>query len=349
MKPSRLILVGLIVASVVGAFAYAGGWLSPGKLTPKRMIDAFEAANGKHPGFRRNHAKGVGISGYFQSNGRGAALCKASVFRAQRVPVVGRFALAGGMPFAKDTGANVRSMELSFELPGGEQWRTGMNDIPVFPVSTPQAFYEQLLAGTPDPATGKPNPALMPALLTKYPGVGHALSLIKNRVLTSGFADDTYNALNAFRFTNAAGETAFVRWSMVPVEAPTPAPAPAAAPDGPSYLFDELVAAVKRHPAQWRLMVVVAQPGDPTNDASLPWPADRPAIEVGTLTIDHVESEATHPARDLNFDPLILPDGISASDDPLLSARSAAYSVSFTRREGEPKDPSAVTAAETGK
>ena len=44
----------------------------------------------------------------------------------------------------------------------------------------------------------------------------------------------------------------------------------------------------------------------------------------------------------------VLPDGIAASDDPILSARSAAYLQSFTRREGEPKTPSAVSAAETG-
>ena len=69
---------------------------------------------------------------------------------------------------------------------------------------------------------------------------------------------------------------------------------------------------------------------------------------MGTLTIDHVESEDTSPARDINFDPLVLPNGIAASDDPLLSTRSEAYSVSFTRREGEHKDPSAISPAETG-
>jgi len=62
-----------------------------------------------------------------------------------------------------------------------------------------------------------------------------------------------------------------------------------------------------------------------------------------------VESENTSPTRDINFDPLVLPDGIAASDDPLLSARSAAYSQSFTRREGETKTPSAISTAETGK
>jgi catalase len=53
--------------------------------------------------------------------------------------------------------------------------------------------------------------------------------------------------------------------------------------------------------------------------------------------------------RAINFDPLVLPNGITGSDDPLLSARSAAYSQSFTRRIGEPKSPSAVTSSEVGK
>jgi hypothetical protein len=52
--------------------------------------------------------------------------------------------------------------------------------------------------------------------------------------------------------------------------------------------------------------------------------------------------------RDINFDPLVLPSGIVASDDPLLNTRSPAYSESFTRREGEHKDSSAVSPAETG-
>jgi catalase len=67
------------------------------------------------------------------------------------------------------------------------------------------------------------------------------------------------------------------------------------------------------------------------------------------LTLDRVESDETSAATDINFDPLVLPAGITPSDDPLLSARSAAYSQSFTRREGETKQPSAVTPAEVRK
>ena len=81
-------------------------------------------------------------------------------------------------------------------------------------------------------------------------------------------------------------------------------------------------------------------PGRPAGE--LPWPDDRDQIDVGTLTIDHAEAEALGNCRDINYDPLVLPSGIEPSDDPLLGARSATYSESFTRREGEPKTPSDV-------
>ena len=42
---------------------------------------------------------------------------------------------------------------------------------------------------------------------------------------------------------------------------------------------------------------------------------------------------ATGACRDINYDPLILPTGVDGSEDPLLAARSAVYSVSFNRRE----------------
>ena len=67
------------------------------------------------------------------------------------------------------------------------------------------------------------------------------------------------------------------------------------------------------------------------------------------LTIDHAETEAPGNCRDINFDPLVLPAGIEPSDDLILAARSAVYSESFRRREGETKTPSAVRVPSSGK
>ena len=89
-----------IVLAVAAAFLYLGGWFSPGTLTPARFVDGFERVQGIHSGFRRNHAKGVAVSGFFESNGQGVRLSKAVVFRPGRVPVIGRFSLGGGDPYA---------------------------------------------------------------------------------------------------------------------------------------------------------------------------------------------------------------------------------------------------------
>ena len=340
----RWAAIGVVIAGIVGAFAYTGGWLSPGLLTPWRFVNGFEEVNGIHAGFRRNHAKGVCISGYFDNNGRGVRLSKASVFKLSRVAVIGRFSIAGGQPYAADGPAAVRGLGLRFEPRHGEEWRTAMIDLPVFAVRTPEGFYDQLLASKIDPATGKPDPAKMTAFLAAHPETVRAMAIIKAKPFSSGFADATYNGLNAFRFGNADGVSIPVRWSMVPVDA-FAAEDPAAA-QNKNYLFDIFIARVQRGPVQWHLIVTVGRPGDPTDDATLPWPDTREHIDVGTLTIDNIEDEAHGRCRDINFDPLVLPWGIAPSDDPLLSARSAVYSQSFTRRAGETKEPSAVTAAE---
>jgi catalase len=330
-----LALVASAVVGVGGAVAYTAGWLSPGGLSQGRVIDRFEQVNGKHPGFRRNHAKGVCFSGAFDSSGAAQNLSRAAVFKPGSTPVFGRFALAGGQPYVADTPTAVRSMAVDFQLNDGEVWRTGINNIPAFPVRDVRGFYEQLAATRPDPRTGKPDPGRVASFLAVHPETVRAMSLIKGQPPTSGFADSTYNSLDAFRFINAAGASTPVRWSMVPEDAVRPPPG--AKPTDPNALFDELAARVRRGPVRFRLVVTAANPADPTNDATQPWPADRRRVEAGVLTITQVQDEDHGACRDVTFDPLILPHGIAPSDDPLLSVRSATYAQSFTRRAGEPR------------
>jgi catalase len=339
-----LTLIGAILAAVAGSFAYLGGWLTPNALTPARFTDAFEEVSGVHSGFRRNHAKGVGVSGFFESNGNGVRLSKAAVFQPGRVPVLGRFSLGGGQPYAPDTADAVRGLGLQFSLPNGELWRTAMIHLPVFPFRTPEAFYEQLLASKPDPNSGQPDPAKMQAFAAHHPETVEALKVIRSQPASSGFDNSTFHGLNAFRFINAAGESTSVRWILTPAQPSKTADTASPSPDK-DFLFDTLIAEIHRRPLQWYLIVIVGQPGDPTNDATRAWPAGREQVNVGTLTLDQVESDDTSAGRDINFDPLVLPVGIAPSDDPILSARSPVYSQSYTRRAGEKKQPSAITPA----
>jgi len=345
---ARLAFIGVALAAVAGTFAYFGGWLTPNDLTPARFTDVFEYVDGVHPGFRRNHAKGVGVSGFFESNGNGVRLSRAVVFQPGRVPVIGRFSFGGGQPYVADRPDAVRGLGLQFSLPDGEVWRTAMVSLPVFPVRMPEAFYELLIASKPDAATSKPDPTKMEAFFARHPETVKALTVIKGQPVSSGFGNSTFHGLNAFRFINSAGDSSPVRWLVVPMQ-PFEAATASSTPQDKNYLFDALIAAIHRQPLQWRLVVIIGQPGDPTNDASIAWPAERQQVHVGTLILDRVESDETSAATDINFDPLVLPAGIKPSDDPLLSARSAVYAQSFRRRAGETKQPSAITSADVRK
>ncbi|MCU1649912.1 MAG: catalase [Pseudonocardia sp.] len=346
----RSVLGGLAAVSGIsvvnlGAFIWAGGWFTPDNLTTGRFVDRFEQVFGKHDGFRRNHAKGVSATGVFASNGAGTSLCKAAVFQPGETPVTARFSISGGLPTVADANATVRGLGVLFRMTNGEQWRTAMVNVPVFTDSVPQGFYDRLLATAPVPATGQPDPVKLAAFLSKYPETARAMALINKTPPSTGLYNSPFHGLNAFRFTNSAGTTVPVRWTMMPEDPFQPVLGTAHSP-GRDYLFDTLIDRVAEGPVRWRFLVTIGQPGDPTNDATKPWPANRRQVEVGALTIDSLQTEAPGNARDINFDPLVLPEGIAASDDPLLAARSAVYAQSYQRRTGEPHQPSEVNVAE---
>src|SRR5262249_49375356 len=98
----RLVAIAATLLLIVAYFAYAAGWLSPGQLTQARVVDGFEQVSGIHYGFRRNHAKGLCISGTFESNGQGVPLSRAALFKPGSTSVVGRFSLGGGNPQMPD-------------------------------------------------------------------------------------------------------------------------------------------------------------------------------------------------------------------------------------------------------
>jgi len=326
-------LIAAVIAATVAAFGYVGGWLAPQRLTPGKLIDQFQHNAGTFAGYRRNHAKGVCVTGYFDGSGQASAYSAAQVFVLGRTPVVGRFAIPGSNPYAPDGSVPIRSMALRFTQANGQQWRTGMNSMPVFPVSTPQAFYAQLKAQQPDPATGKPDPAKVATFFAAHPETAAFRAWAKTAKPSASFATESYWSLDAFVFTNGAGKRQPVRWRMVPEATDTGSSAGTGG--NPDYLATDLTQRLAQGPLRWHLLVTLAEPGDPTNDAAKEWPADRPAIDAGTLVLEHTGPQESGACRDINYDPLVLPDGIEASDDPLLPARSAAYADSYLRRTSE--------------
>jgi len=332
----RLGAIGAIVLASGTAFAFVGGWLDPQRLTPDRVVDVLEANGGRHEGYRRNHAKGVCVVGHFESNGAAHALSTAAVFAPGNSPVVGRLALPGANPYAPDSSVPIRSFALRFTSDNGEQWRTGMNSMPVFVVATPQAFYDQQIAAHPDPRTGKPDPQRIQAFFAAHPETAAFRAWAKTARPSGSYATESYYGLNAFYLIDAQGKRQPVRWHLAPLDA---TPAPAARPQHDAdYLQADLDQRLAQGPLRWRLLITLGAPGDATHDATRQWPADRPSVDAGTVVITRSASQDEGPCRDVNYDPTVLPRGMAISDDPILPARSAAYAASYERRtrEGPP-------------
>jgi NAD(P)-dependent dehydrogenase (short-subunit alcohol dehydrogenase family) len=49
------------------------------------------------------------------------------------------------------------------------------------------------------------------------------------------------------------------------------------------------------------LVATLAQPGDPSNDATKVSPADREHVDIGTLIVRQAQDEADGPCRDLQL------------------------------------------------
>ncbi|KAF1013396.1 MAG: Catalase-related peroxidase [Stenotrophomonas maltophilia] len=327
--------IGLLLGAGVLAFAWAGGHLGSRALTAPQLIDAIEHSSAPPPGFRRSHSKGICVLGSFRASGEGAALSSARVFTQRDVPVLGRLSCPGTDPHAADAKARVRSLALLLRTDDGQQWRTAMNSSPFFAVATPEAFRAQAEASTPDPATGKPDPARMAAFLASQPQARAFQAWAKSAAWSSSWANTAYNSLNSFIGTSTDGRQHALRWTLRPQAAFVPLSPEQREQADSNFLAQDLSARLAAGPLRWDLVLVEAGPGDSVDDASQAWPADRHQVVAGVLELRTARPQADGECRDINFDPLVLPKGLAASNDPLLAARSAVYAQSFNRREHE--------------
>ncbi len=298
-----LVVIAVVVGGAAAAFAYTAGWFSPDRLTPSRLVAALAPPGGPALGHRRNHAKGICFTGRFEANGPGSALSVAPVLAQGSYPVVGRFNLGTPDPMAVDGAQRVRGIGLQVTAPDGQQWRMAMIDLPFFPVATPDAFYELLVA-----SGQKDKPDAMKALAARHPEIG-------------AFGAWAARARRSPKATPRSASTVWTASCSPTRKGPTTPCAGRCCPPHPSsalagdelakrpadFLEREITQRVSAAPQRWTMAVQVANPGDPVADPSKAWPDDRRTVQVGTLMADKVIAEPDGPCRDINFDPTVLP------------------------------------------
>ena len=299
----------------------------------ERLVTAINGVFGEHPGFRAAHARGVCAEGTFSATPEASRLTRAAHMQGAAVPVTVRFSNGSGAPTRPDYASDGRGMAVKFHLPDGSV--TDMVGITLrqFFVRTPEDFIAFQAVIAPDPATGEPDAARLDAFFREHPETRAAVEANFDQPAPKSYTTTAYNGIHTFRATNAAGDSHWIRYRWEPDAGVETVDRDEARAGGKEYLQAELSSRLAAGPATFTLKFFLAKDGDPIDDPTAPWPADREAVAMGTLTLDRVAADqAACEAR--IFDPTVVTDGIETSDDPILHARSEAYTVSLARRRG---------------
>ena len=303
------------------------------EVTGPQMIDAFEGTFGAHAGQRRNHIKGTCAAGEFVGKSDAAALSRSVLFSGKAIPVVGRFSIGGGNPAVPDAAPAPRGMALEFHLPGGALQHITMINAPIFAAASPASFRDFLLAAKPDPTTSQPDPEKLKAYFATHPDALALKQLARQHNPTANFYQSTYFSVHTFKFVDAKGTEHPVRWRFVPRDGTKELTAEEMKAAPHDFLEKNLIERTRKAPAVWDMVVYVGEPGDPQDNPTLAWPETRKHFTAGTLTITQAAPQQKGVACEpINFDPLIMADGIAPTNDPVLLFRSPAYAVSFAKR-----------------
>ena len=258
----------------------------------EQVVDALNDLTGRHAGHRAAHAKGTLMAGTFTPSGAG--LTTAAHMSGDPVPVTVRFSNGSGNPHAADYAQEGRGMAVKFYLPDGSRTDIVAIDQPCFFARTPEDFLEFARVRKPDPETGEPDMAKVGAYLGEHPEALPNIQHFLSSTPPESYVTCAYNSLHSFRWTDADGNSRYVRYRFEPEAGESRIDAEEAKGRGRDYLQEDIVT---RAGAAFRMLVVIAEEGDPVDDPTAEWPAERERVEVGPARADRAGDRAREGRR----------------------------------------------------
>jgi catalase len=203
---------------------------------------------------------------------------------------------------------------------------------PIFFAGMPKTFLDKFLALKPDPATGKPDPKAFQQFLASHPDNTAQAHLLADSNPPPSYANCAYYGIHTFKFVDRQDRVTNVRWRFVPQDGEMQLSDAQMKSMPADFLNEALIERTRRGPMRWDMIVTIGEPGDPENDPTKPWPPNRRELKAGTLEIAAAMPQESAGSYNINYDPLVMGDGIRPSDDPILLFRSPSYALSFTKR-----------------
>jgi catalase len=298
----------------------------------ERLVDSLNQVYGVHPGYRAAHAKGVLCAGRLVAAPAAARLSRAAHLAGGEIRAHVRFSNGSGDPTAPDGARDARGMAVKFYLPDSTTTDIVALSLPGFFARTSEDLLAFNDARRVDPETGQPDLERVGAYLAEHPEAMAAVNAAITHPIPASYATLTYNSLHAYGFVNADGAVRHGRYRLVPDQGEESISDEEAAVRPPDFLRDELAQRLAQGPAVFHVRAQLADGDDPVDDPTEQWPEDREVVELARLEVTGLASDRERGGDVLVFDPTRVTDGILLTDDPILHARTGAYSVSVARR-----------------
>lgn len=298
----------------------------------EKVVDALQDAYGVHRGQRRNHTKGVGALGTFVGNPEIKEISRSALFSGEKLDVVARFSIAGGDPMVPDADKSPRGLALEFRLPDGSLHHMTMIHTPMFFAAVPQTFLDKFIALAIDPATGKPDMAKYKEFEATHPDIALQAKFLQENNPPPSYANCAFYGIHAFKFINDAGKITIVKFRFVPQDGEQQISNAQLSSMPRDFLEQALIDRTRVGAVKWDMIVTIGEPGDPETNPTLLWKGKHRELKAGTLTLTSATPSNLAGSNEINYDPLIMTDGIAPTDDPVLLFRSPSYATSHTRR-----------------
>lgn len=327
MKSSRLSIIAASICCILTTVHTT----AQTKVEANDLVELFEKLGGKHPGFRKAHARGVCGAGVFTPNTSKKTqkhFANAKLLSQGELPVSLRFSLGGGDPSGDERTPGTRGAGIQISLPDGSKHVFTGNNFPVFAGKDPETFFG-FLSTFLAPESGVADPSKTTEFIKNNPSVLPHVMWQQSAETAASYGNTEFFGLHTFYYNTERIDKTKFRWHLKPDLGVKTLNKQEAATKKTAFLANRLAEQLAVQEVSFTLNVSIGQEQDSDIDPSSQWPDDRTVVSLGKITLNQSGGNA---CKNTNFDPNMLSAGFEPSADPILRMRSPAYAISFGKR-----------------
>ncbi|RDU67715.1 catalase [Helicobacter didelphidarum] len=321
-----MVLVSSFLASIQIAYAESHDKVFEDSNTITNQF--YEIGGDKNNPYKKvNHTKGFCALGEFIPNKNFTKTYVIPLMKEAKIPTQVRFSLGGANPNESDK-SKTRAMALKMNGKN-DSWEIVMTNSEINFAKNPEEFM-QFLQFKIDIKNSKITQEQANKAMNKVDSFNNFNTHITSLPNTSSFSQASYHSVHTFYFNDIKSNKQIpARWKFVPINR-QPITQKEFEKLGNNFLESHFQDEVKKSPIEFKFLLVLANPNDPTDNINAIWNGKHKEVEVGILKITQYDGQECN--GDV-FMPNILPNGVNEPKDPMFAVRNAVYSATFNKRQ----------------